>query len=217
MDTTFRDFISAQSIDWNHFPEADSLSLHNPVPKVRLTMKDDDKNKKKAVENEGFTKYQEYMVHVKCPEDVEAYEWKRRMRCRNLKLFKEEVEKLTVVTQKTVESIQLVIARQNSFIQSIDAMASNMNELIQTTRAMDYKSLKLDDAVQEENDVIVKTLESTTKACTDWFHASDFVPSHGGRNLDEEMEGILLQTRGLQELFVRRWEYLVFEVMRNNE
>lgn len=91
------------------------------------------------------------------------------MRYRNLKVFKEEVEKLTAITQKTVESIQLVIARQNSFIQSIDAMSSNMKELIQTTRSMDYKSLKLDDTIQEENDVIVKALESTTKACDDWF------------------------------------------------
>ena len=92
---------------------------------------------------------------------------KIRMRYRNLKVFKEEVEKLTAITQKTVESIQLVIARQNSFIQSIDAMSSNMKELIQTTRSMDYKSLKLDDTIQEENDVIVNALESTTKAGDD--------------------------------------------------
>ena len=139
---------------------------------------------------------------------------KIRIRYRNLKVFKEEVEKLTTITQKTVESIQLVIARQNAFIQSIDAMSSNMKELIQTTRSMDYKSLKLDDTIQEENDVIVKALESTTKACDDWFFASDFVPSRGGRRLDEEMEGILLQTRGLQELFVRRWDYLVIRSNR---
>lgn len=62
MDTTFRDFISAQSINWGRFPEKNSLSLHNVEAK----------KKKGAVENEGFDKYQEYMQHVKCPEDVEA-------------------------------------------------------------------------------------------------------------------------------------------------
>ena len=34
MDATFRDFISSQNMDWSRFPEVDSLSLHNPSPKV---------------------------------------------------------------------------------------------------------------------------------------------------------------------------------------
>ena len=62
MDVTFRNFISAQSMNWGRFPEKDSLNLHN----VEV------KSKKGAVENEGFEKYQEFMQHIKCPEDVEA-------------------------------------------------------------------------------------------------------------------------------------------------
>lgn len=123
---------------------------------------------------------------------------------------------MVTVTQKTVESIQVVIARQNSFIQGIDTMSTNMKELMETTRAMDYSSLKLGDTIQEDNEVIVKVMESTAKACDAWFFAADFIPSRGGRRLDEEMEGILLQTRGLQELFARRWDYLVWMEMRGD-
>ena len=90
---------------------------------------------------------------------------------------------MVTVTQKTVESIQVVIARQNSFIQGIDTMSTNMKELMETTRAMDYSSLKLGDTIQEDNEV---------------------------------MEGILLQTRGLQELFARRWDYLVWMEMSDD-
>ena len=198
MDTTFRDFISEQNLDWTHMPEVNSLSLHNEIPKVGVSVSADHQ-KKRGVENEGFTKYQEYMVHVKCPEEVEA----------SLKVFKEEVAKLVEVTQKAVEAIQLMVARQNAFTQSIDAMATEMKAFVDTTRSMNYTSLKLDESVQQSNDAVVRAMDVTANACSAWFTAADFIPSHGGCRLDEDMGGILLRVRGLQELFARRWEYLV--------
>ena len=198
MDTTFRDFISEQNLDWTHMPEVNSLSLHNVIPKVGVSVSADHQ-KKRSVENEGFTKYQEYMVHVKCPEEVEA----------SLKVFKEEVDKLVEVTQKAVEAIQLMVARQNAFTQSIDAMATEMKAFVDTTRSMNYTSLKLDESVQQNNDAVVQAMDVTANACSAWFTAEDFIPSHGGCHLDEDMGGILLRVRGLQELFARRWEYLV--------
>ena len=139
------------------------------------------------------------MVHVKCPEEVEA----------SLKVFKEEVDKLVEVTQKAVEAIQLMVARQNAFTQSIDAMATEMKAFVDTTRSMNYTSLKLDESVQQNNDAVVQAMDVTANACSAWFTAADFIPSHGGCRLDEDMGGILLRVRGLQELFARRWEYLV--------
>ena len=198
MDTTFRDFISEQNLDWTHMPEVNSLSLHNVIPKVGVSVSADHQ-KKRSVENEGFTKYQEYMVHVKCPEEVEA----------SLKVFKEEVDKLVEVTQKAVEAIQLMVARQNAFTQSIDAMATEMKAFVDTTRSMNYTSLKVDESVQQNNDAVVQAMDVTANACSAWFTAADFIPSHGGCRLDEDMGGILLRVRGLQELFARRWEYLV--------
>lgn len=198
MDTTFRDFISEQNLDWTHMPEVNSLSLHNDIPKVGARGFHECQ-KKRSVENEGFSKYQEYMVHVKCPEEVEA----------SLKVFKEEVDKLVEVTQKAVEAIQLMVARQNAFTQSIDAMAKEMTAFVETTRSMNYTSLKLEESVQENNDAVVRAMDTTARACAAWFTAADFIPSHGGCRLDEDMGGILLRVRGLQELFARRWEYLV--------
>ena len=198
MDTTFRDFISEQNLDWTHMPEVNSLSLHNVIPKVGVSVSADHQ-KKRSVENEGFTKYQEYMVHVKCPEEVEA----------SLKVFKEEVDKLVEVTQKAVEAIQLMVARQNAFTQSIDAMATEMKAFVDTTRSMNYTSLKLHESVPQYNDAVVQAMDVTANACSAWFTAADFIPSHGGCRLDEDMGGILLRVRGLQELFARRWEYLV--------
>ena len=196
MDTTFRDFISEQNLDWTHMPEVNSLSLHNVIPKVGVSVSADHQ-KKRSGENVGFTKYQESMVHGKCP--VEA----------SLKVFKEEVDKLVEVTQKAVEAIQLMVARQNAFTQSIDAMATEMKAFVDTTRSMNYTSLKLDESVQQNNDAVVQAMDVTANACSAWFTAADFIPSHGGCRLDEDMGGILLRVRGLQELFARRWEYLV--------
>ena len=34
MDTTFRDFISCQVMEWTHAPDHVSLNLHNPPQKV---------------------------------------------------------------------------------------------------------------------------------------------------------------------------------------
>ena len=126
-----------------------------------------------------------------------------------MKAFKDQVAKLVEVTQKAVESIQTMVARQNAFTQSIDAMSSAMKELLETTRLMNYQSLKVAPELQEENSTIVKNLEATTKACDAWFFAADFIPMRGGRSLDTEMAGILLQTQGLAELLERRWVYLV--------
>ena len=36
MDTTFRDFISCQVMEWTHAPDHVSLNLHNPPQKVWL-------------------------------------------------------------------------------------------------------------------------------------------------------------------------------------
>ena len=74
---------------------------------------------------------------------------------------------------------------------------------------MNYTSLKLDESVQQNNDAVVQAMDVTANACSAWFTAADFIPSHGGCRLDEDMGGILLRVRGLQELFARRWEYLV--------
>ena len=41
MDTTFRDFISEQNLDWTHMPEVNSLSLHNEIPKVGVGVSPD--------------------------------------------------------------------------------------------------------------------------------------------------------------------------------
>ena len=75
------------------------------------------------------------------------------VRRRPLKAFKEQVAKLVAVTTKAVESIQTMVARQNAFTQSIDAMASSLKELLEATRVMDYSSLKTAPALQEENAV----------------------------------------------------------------
>lgn len=128
---------------------------------------------------------------------------------RQLKAFKEQVEKLVEVTKKTVDSIHTMIAHQNAFTQSIDVMSTNMKELMTITQTMNYVSLKADPKLQEQNETICKTFDSATKACNDWFAAADFIPSRGGRALGDEMEGILLQTQGLSELLQRRWGYLV--------
>lgn len=127
----------------------------------------------------------------------------------SLKAFKEQVETLVTITRKTVESVHTMIARQNAFTQSIDVMSTNMKELMETTKKMNYKSLKVDDKMLQDNDTISKILESTSKACDSWFFAADFIPNRGGRALGDEMEFVLLQTEGLQELFERRWQYLV--------
>lgn len=127
----------------------------------------------------------------------------------SLKAFKEQVEQLVTVTRKTVESIQTMIARQNAFTQSIDVMSTNMKELLDTTKKMNYQSLKVDDKMMQDNEAIGKILEATSKACDSWFFAADFIPNRGGRALGDEMEFVLLQTEGLQELFERRWQYLV--------
>ena len=127
----------------------------------------------------------------------------------SLKAFKEQVELLVTVTRKTVESIQTMIARQNAFTQSIDVMSTNMKELLDTTKKMNYQSLKVDDKMMQDNEAIGKILEATSKACDSWFFAADFIPNRGGRALGDEMEFVLLQTEGLQELFERRWQYRV--------
>lgn len=131
---------------------------------------------------------------------------------RQLKSFKEQVEKLVEVTKKTVESIHTMIAHQNAFTQAIDVMSTNMKELMTITNNMSYTALKTEAQLQENNEVIVKTLNATTKACDAWFHAADFIPSRGGRDLGDEMEGVLLQTQGLSELLQRRWTYLVYSI-----
>ena len=126
-----------------------------------------------------------------------------------LAAFKEEVDKLATITQKAVESIQVMVARQNAFIQSIDNVATNVREFMTSIRTLPYGNLKLADNLQEDNDAIANVLEAAANTCQSWYIASNFISMNGGNHLDEEMEGILLQTRGLQELFARRWEYLV--------
>ena len=123
--------------------------------------------------------------------------------------FKDEVDKLVATTQKAVESIQVMVARQNQFIQSIDTVANNVREFMSVIRSLPYNNLKLENNPQEDNEAIANVLESAANTCQSWYIASNFISLHGGNHLDEEMEGILLQTRGLQELFARRWEYLV--------
>ena len=103
----------------------------------------------------------------------------------------------------------MMVARQNQFIQSIDAVANNVREFMSVIRALPYNGLKLKDDLQEDNEAIASVLESAANTCQNWYIASNFISLHGGNHLDEEMEGILLQARGLQELFARRWEYLV--------
>ena len=112
------------------------------------------------------------------------------------------MELLVTVTRKTVESIQTMIARQNAFTQSIDVMSTNMKELLDTTKKMNYQSLKVDDKMMQDNEAIGRILEATSKACDSWFFAADFIPNRGGRALGDEMEFVLLQTEGLQELAV---------------
>ena len=131
-----------------------------------------------------------------------------------LKAFREQVDKLVEVTKKTVDSIHDMIAHQNAFTQAIDVMSVNMKELSTITKSMNYSSLKCDAKLQEQNSTISNSLDSAIRACNNWFNAADFIPSRGGRALGEEMEGILLQTQGLSELFQRRWNYLVKVLFR---
>ena len=119
------------------------------------------------------------------------------------------MDKLVTVTKKTVDSIHDMIAHQNAFTQAIDVMATNMTELSSITTGMNYESLKSSEDLQQKNMKIAETLNSAVKACKEWFFAADFIPNRGGRALGDEMEGILLQTQGLAELFQRRWSYLV--------
>ena len=110
-----------------------------------------------------------------------------------------------------MESVHTMIARQNAFTLSIDVMSNDMKELMETAKMMNYQGLKANEELQQDNERIVKILESTSKACDAWFFAADFIPNRGGRSLGDEMEFVLLQTEGLQQLFERRWTYLVAE------
>ena len=93
--------------------------------------------------------------------------------------------------------------------ESLKAMEIASSHITDEWRASEEEQKKRIAELQEENSTIVKNLEATTKACDAWFFAADFIPMRGGRSLDTEMAGILLQTQGLAELLERRWVYLV--------
>lgn len=208
MDASFRDFISETTMDWGRVPEKDSLNLHNEEPKVGARAQREAEEEGSGGER-GLRPVPGVHAAREVPGGGGGVGVERRGEPSALKAFKLQVEKLVTVTESTVTAVQTMVARQNAFIQSIDVMSTNLKELVATTQQMNYTSLKVPPSIQEHNDTIAKTLDTAANACDQWFTAADFVPTRGGRTLDAEMNGILLQAQGLAELFQRRWNYLV--------
>ncbi|KAK8798739.1 hypothetical protein WA158_007823 [Blastocystis sp. Blastoise] len=210
-DNTVVEFLSTQKINWEKAQAVDTL-VNNVVSFIpsditkAIGIFDGQKKKQRATEkkakgdsdNDGYNEYNNYLNHIKCPEEIEVV----------LKSFREKISRLVKTHEKTLSAVKTVISRSYGYSQAAEKMSHCFKNLSQQSLDINYENLKIANELNSKNAVICKSLDHTSTMCNDWYKIIQFMPTTAGKLLIYEMERQLKQTQGLLDLIERRYTYL---------